>query len=62
MVLYLKWTLLLVALVAVGETQRTGKKKCDKAEFDNCSNRLLMLSDATFVFPTTVEAMTKRCR
>lgn len=38
------------------------KKKCDKAEFDDCSKSLIMLPDETFVFPTTLEAMNKRCK
>lgn len=38
------------------------KDECDKNVFDNCANRLLMLSDETFVFPNDTKQMNIRCK
>ncbi len=35
---------------------------CNKEVFDNCANRLLMLGDDSFAFPTTLDKANDRCR
>lgn len=43
-----------------------GKKNedpsCKQDVFDNCCNRMLMIGDPTFVFPTNAEQMNNRCK
>ena len=38
------------------------KKGCNSTVFDVCTNRLLMLGDDTFVFPTSLKQMNARCK
>lgn len=48
---------------SISSYAQTGtKEECDKNVFDNCANRLLMLSDENFIFPTNTEKMNKRCK
>ena len=38
-----------------------GTPVCDKIAFDNCTTKLLMLSDEAFVFPENMTLMDARC-
>lgn len=57
---------LFLAIFIISPIEAAQKKKndtqCDKNVFDTCTNRLLMVSDETFVFPVSFEKMNERCK
>lgn len=51
-----------VWVVEAAQKKKTEQSQCDKDVFDNCANRLLMLGDESFTFPTNTEKMNVRCK
>ena len=49
--------MVMVVPFAIGQSA-----KCKQSVLDNCSNKLLMIGDEKFVFPSTISNMNKRCR